>query len=434
MTSCTIEFKVYRDTVYVSVDGSSQTLPWSVDKQQAAVFEAIDRLPWTTSIDGTPEVVREAGRAVRAKLDEVPGLQPRLQGGFATAPPAQHKVVLRVASPDVERVPFEVLFDETSASFAALEGHWSLTRLPADCDARPLVATIPPRLRLLAVVAARGIEPDAEIRALREAVGSIDGLDIDVRVLTNRRSGVDMAKAAGWSAEFVRADVAADAIVDQIVEFGPQLLHLFCHGTSEPPQIQIGLKDDLDEVEIGAEVLRDVMRGPPALGPWLVTLNCCEGAAASTETTSLAGSLVRCGFPAVIGMRAPIDTTVASRFCSDLYRSVLGRLAELRTIGRAIEPLDWGSVLQQPRRRLVTFHGGVGTFAGRQKEWTMPVVYVGADRFLVRGQPTTELPDEDVGMLLMTLASFDAFEHGGAGMPSAEATAMRRPTLDRLYG
>lgn len=432
MTATTVEFKLFGDTVFVSITGSTELHAWTLTDDQRTVLEAIDQLAWGTAGDGVPEAVREAGRTIRAKLDEIPGLRQRLQGGFATALPSYNSLVLRVATPEVEQVPFEVLFDEPSTTFAALDERWSLARLPADCDARPIVATIPPRLRMLAIVAARGIPPDKEVEALRDAIAKVNGLDVDVHLLTNRESGIDIARAAGWTAEYVTGDIAADAIVEQVADFGPQLLHLFCHGTAQPPQVQIGLNNDLAQVDLGAEVLAEMIKGPTALGPWLVTLNCCEGAGAGSDTASLAASLVRAGFPAVIGMRAPVDPDVAHQFCQELYEVVLGRLAELAQLGSAQEPLDWGALLQGPRRRLVTVHGGVASAAARQKEWTMPVLYLGADRFLVRGRPTADLTDDEVTQEIMQLASADAMEHTGA-VPPAVANALRAPRLQLLY-
>lgn len=433
MTATILEFKLLGDQVLVSMTGSADIHLWELDDDDRDALAAIDRLAWGGANAATPAAVCAAGKALRARLDEIPEVAQRLRGGFSAAPPSHHDLVLRLVSPDIERVPFEVLFDEPTHTFAALDDRWSLVRLPADCDARPLVVTMPPRVRLLAIVAATGIDPVDELAALRDAIAAVDDLAVDVRVLTNRQSGIDFAAAAGWEAEFVSGDFAADSIIGQVSDFGPQLLHLFCHGKSEPPQVQIGLKDDLAQVELAPDLLRELIPGDfSALGPWLVTLNCCEGAGAGTDTSSLAASMARAGFAAVVGMRAPVDAGVAHRFCGDLYEVVLGALASLADIGAEPQSIDWGSLLQQPRRRLVTQHGGVAN-AGRQKEWTMPVLYLGCDRFLARGMPTADgLTYDEAQLPIMQLAQYDTMEHSGT-ITKAMAEQLRQDSLARLF-
>lgn len=434
MTATTLEFKLLGDQVLVSMTGSAVIHQWDLDGDERRALAAIDQLAWGRADDATPDAVCAAGMALRARLDEIPDLAQRLQGGFAAPAAARNQLVLRVVSPDVEQVPFEVLFDEPSGTFAALDARWSLVRLPADCDAHSVVVTMPPRIRLLAVVAALGIDPVDELVALRDTVDAADGIDVDVRVLTNRQSGVDLAEAAGWEASFVTGELAADAIVEQVSDFGPQLVHLFCHGTSQPPHVQIGLKDDLASVDLGANVLQELIPGGiSALGPWLVTLNCCEGAGAGTDTSSLAAALARAGFPAVVGMRAPVDATVAHRFCGDLYKVVLGELGALADAGSQPRPLDWGALLQQPRRRLVTLHGGVGDVAGRQKEWTMPLLYLGSDGFLLRGRPTApEISYDAAQVPIVQLATADTMEHSGT-LDATTAEQLRAASLATLY-
>jgi hypothetical protein len=236
----------------------------------------------------------------------------------------------------------------------------------------------------------------------------------------------------GWRAELVPA--TSDDLIVRLRELQPHLLHMFCHGTADGPRLLVAQRDDLAVLELSAENFGDLAR-PSLLAPWLITLNCCEGAAPGEQTVSLASGMVRNGLPAVLGMRKAIDARMADTFCTDLYQAALARLAVIVTGGRAPAPLNWSEVLFEPRRRLCAGFGAPGLVADRQKEWTMPVLYVASPDLHLRGRPTVapeQMDDQQIKNEMATIALADQLEANG-NLPPQSAAAMRNPPLDRLY-
>ena len=120
-----------------------------------------------------------------------------------------------------------------------------------------------------------------------------------------------------------------------------------------------------------------------------------------------------------------------------LFRSqaALARLAEIASSGRAPASLSWSEVLFEPRRRLCSGFGAPGLVAGRQKEWTMPVLYVASPDLQLRGRPTVareHMDDQQIKDDVTTIAMADHLEATG-NLPPQSAAAMRNPSLDRLY-
>ncbi len=428
-----VEFKVFGSAVLVSVVGSANLHRWELPLARRDAIRQLDSLAWGTAGPGVPEAVKLAGRALREQLDEIPELKPHLDGGFGAPQGARNSLMFRVVTPDVERVPFEVLFDEPTSTFAALDDRWTLARCPADSDMRPLTVTMEPTLRIMSIVAAEGEEPDRQLGALRAAVDAVDDLDVEVLVLTNRQSGIDLVGGfgPGWSAAFVPGGAEADTLVQAIAAFGPHILHLCCHGTADPPQVSIGMKDDLATLTLSAAQFGELGPAPWTM-PWLVLLNCCEGGASGEDTASLASSLVSEGFPAVVGMRSPVDFAMIDLFCRELCTAVLRELESIAGIGKHVRQVDWATILQEPRRRLCTAHGAASEVAGRQKEWTMPVLYLGAHPIQARGRPTQPLPPVQLAEELTALAAADAINNAGGA--DVQAERLRELALNRLYG
>jgi hypothetical protein len=211
----------------------------------------------------------------------------------------------------------------------------------------------------------------------------------------------------------------------------PHLLHLYCHGTADGPRLLVGQLDDLGVLDLSAAHFGDLAQ-PAHLAPWLVTLSCCESAAPGEQTVSLASGLVRAGLPAVLGMRKAVDAAMADEFCAHLYTAVFDRLAQIAPGGRTVATLDWPSLLHEPRRRLCTVHGPPQQVADRQKEWTMPVLYVASPGLQLRGRPTAGLDDDAVTTELMTIGVADGLQANG-NLPAGQAALLRDAALDRLY-
>jgi hypothetical protein len=209
--------------------------------------------------------------------------------------------------------------------------------------------------------------------------------------------GVD--PAPGQSPPNVLIDVAyvepsATGLIETIRAFNPHLLHFFCHGTSRPsPELQIATRAWWKLKGTGRR--RNILRLTPpqfdklpatASDLSIVALNCCESSASTGSIESIAMSLVSSGpgFPAVIGMREPIDSAAANLFTREFYGSILGRIGRFLEGQEDLADIDWIAAMSVPRARLAEARGAGGRLhasAANVKVWTLPVIYVRPEPF-----------------------------------------------------
>jgi CHAT domain len=436
--SLVVDFKEFGFPVQVlfGLANSASLAHWQCDPADAELLAAVDQLPWGQRPEETPPAVRHAGRMLRAKLAGVAALQKALTDAFAAGALGTRPLYFRTGmTASVEGMPFEALWDDHIAGFPCLAQPWPIARIPADATTPGGPFTMERSVRIAAVVAAEGIDPARQVDALLTGCQAPAVLSVELTILTTTAAAVSRVNSAGipgWRAELVPA--TSDGLIRRLRELQPHLLHVFCHGTADGPRLLVSQRDDLAELEISAENFGDLAR-PSFLPPWLVTLNCCEGAAPGEQTVSLASAMVRNGLPAVIGMRKAIDACMADRFCADFYEAALARLALIASRGRAPAPLNWSEVLFEPRRRLCAGFGAPGLVADRQKEWTMPVLYVASPDLQLRGRPTAppgQMDDQQIRNDVTTIAVADQLEASG-NLPPQQAAAMRDASLDRLY-
>ena len=436
--SLVVDFKEFGSPVQVlfGLANSAGLAGWQCDPADIALLAAVDQLPWGQRPPETPPAVRDAGRMLRTKLAGVAQLQKALTDAFAAGALGSRPLYFRTGKESsVEAMPFEALWDDHIAGFACLAQFWPIGRIPADVTPPAGPFIMERSVRIGAIVAAEGIDPVRQVDALLSGCQAPAGLSVELTVFTTTTAAIDRVNSAGtpgWRAELVPA--TSDDLIVRLRELQPHLLHVFCHGTADGPRLLVAQRDDLAVLELSAENFGDFAR-PSWLAPWLITLNCCEGAAPGEQTVSLASGLVRNGLPAVLGMRKAIDARMADTFCADLYRAALARLAVIGAGGRAPASLNWSEVLFEPRRRLCAGFGAPGLVADRQKEWTMPVLYVASPDLQLRGRPTVapdEMDDQQLKNDMTTIASADQLEANG-NLPPQSAAEMRNPALDRLY-
>jgi hypothetical protein len=436
--SVVVDFKEFGTPVQVlfGLADSADLDAWQCDAADSDLMAAVDQLPWGLRPDGTPPAVRAAGTMLRGKLGAVAQLQAALANAFAKGAQASRPLYFRTGKdPSVEAVPFEALWDDHIEGFACLEQNWPIARIAAGVAPPDGPFTMERAIRVAAVVAAEGIDPVTQVDALLKGCTPPAGLTVELSVFTSTADAIARVTDAGvngWRAELVPA--TSDDLILRLRDIQPHLLHVFCHGTADGPRLLVAQRDDLAVLELSADHFRDLAQ-PSYVAPWLVTLNCCEGAAPGEQTVSLASSLVRTGLPAVLGMRKAIDARMADAFCADLYQAVVTRLAAIAGGGRAVSALNWADVLHEPRRRLCAGFGAPDKVADRQKEWTMPVLYVASPELEMRGRPTASaaaLDDDAVKADVTTIAMADSLEANG-NLPAATADALRNPALDRLY-
>lgn len=373
---------------------------------------------------------------LRTKLAHLAQLQAALTNAFAAGALGTRPLYFRTGKESsVEAMPFEALRVNHIAGFACLDPAWPIGRIPADVPPPAGPFIMERSVRIGAVVAAEGIDPVRQVDALIKGCQAPAGLNVELTVFTTTTAAIDRVNLAGmpgWRAELVPA--TSDDLIVRLRELQPHLLHMFCHGTADGPRLLIAQRDDLAVLELSAENFGDLVR-PSLLPPWLITLNCCEGAAPGEQTVSLASGIVRNGLPAVLGMRKTVDVGMADDFCANLYKAALARLAVIASGGRSPAPLNWSEVLFEPRRQLCAGFGPPSLVADRQKEWTMPVLDVASPDLQLRGMPTAapeQMDDQQIKNEVATIAMADQLEANGT-LPLQQAAAMRNWSLDRLY-
>jgi CHAT domain len=436
--SVVVEFKEFGMPAQVlfGLADSAGVAGWQYADNGAALLAAIDQLPWGQQPPETAPAVQDAGRMLRTMLGGVAPLESALVDAFGAGALGVRPLYFRTGKdPSVEAVPFEALWDGHLAGFPCLEQSWPIGRIPADVPSPAGPFVMERTVRVAAIVGAEGIDPRRQVQALLDGCAATPDLSVELTVLTTTQAAIDLVAAAGmpgWRADFVPA--TSDDLVTRLRGVQPHLLHVFCHGTADGPRLLVAQKDDLAVLELSAEHFGALAK-PAWFAPWLTTLNCCEGAAPGEQTVSLASGLVRTGLPAVVGMRRVIDVGMTHGFCTALYRAVLARLAAVAANGRIPAPLSWPEVLFEPRRGLCAGFGAPGVVACRQKEWTMPVLYVASPDLTLRGRPTASaahLDDQQVRNKIFTIGTADALEAAG-NLPPPEAAGMRNPALDSLY-
>jgi hypothetical protein len=189
-------------------------------------------------------------------------------------------------------------------------------------------------------------------------------------------------------------------LLSRIDEFGPHLIHFFCHGSTAFGQSELQLATFNDAGSNNSSVkltIDDLLTNAGVRDAWLVTLNCCEGGAATKEVHSLTHSLVSQGVYAAVGMMEAVDALDAHEFCKYFYPAIFMKLrVTLQTVESGnIETLDWVSALYAPRVAIRDRHKDEKKL-GRQ--WALPVLYVQPEPLRVRApRPAVPVPPGMIG-------------------------------------
>lgn len=312
-------------------------------------------------------------------------------------------IYLLIRDTELEQLPWEALH-AAAAGFIATDSRWPIARVVKAPAADNPVASFVPPLRLLTVLGASGSDAGTRLSASQEWAELLDavvgsGLNILLRVLVCEEQLKDGIDALGL--EWVSAGFLVDdrGMFDEIDRFKPQLLHFFCHGSADPtPRLQIGSRLDWELKRPGSIIIESgqLRRADPDQAIWLVTLNCCESAqqaaTGASHSLPMASALVVAKFPAVVGMREPVEKTLAHTFCGLFYESLFD---EMRTRFKAAQDsaereFHWACGLHAARQaicRKLQPGLAVSDTAPDRKEWTIPVVYTRLEPFRLRLEP-----------------------------------------------
>lgn len=208
------------------------------------------------------------------------------------------RIRLRLSSPEIAALPWEVLYDQDSKCFLSTSEKTPLTRYIELSEPIKALKIAPP-VRVLALIpGGSGLDVEREERIITEALEELR--TVQIRVLKEK--------------------VTRSAISEALVEEQYHILHFVGHGTfvSDQGYLRINSEENGDDL-IAADTFADFFRSYPSLK--LVVLNSCQGAELSStkELTGMAPQLVARGIPAVIAMQYPISDDAALVFAKEFY-------------------------------------------------------------------------------------------------------------------
>lgn len=370
--------------------------------------------------------------AVGRRLYDALNGSPSVAEQLAIAISHHRPVYITDQGAEAQALPWEALCRSTDGMFLALDGGLPVGRMVGALEAREIGRYVyDPPVRVLAVLAAAGGDARdtaiEEWRSLSTAVFAsatpcrlrVIGADGDVQEAVEANTGVD-----GF--EFL---VEPDTVLAAVRDFRPHLIHLFCHGFTEPePKLELATRGDQrgpdptrGSVKLDRRSFAKIRAEDPSL--LLVTLNCCLGAAASDSGQPVARQIVQEGVPAVVAMQEPVDRRDAHLFCRYFYASVLAALGRALE-GPAPQDFDWAETLAESRHRLVAAHEPQLGGPEHTKEWTLPVVYVHSDPFRVAGRVAPGVDPVRVAELMAQLDELEQSRNELAKVPNMPSEAL----------
>jgi hypothetical protein len=416
--------------------GEGNSSDFGCDIGDAIFGQLAQAIPEANSIRAAGELLFE-GLATNKDVETAFG-----QARLATSTDRFPVLLELRADETIEALPWETLY-MPNGGFLGLDARWSVGRRVDSRENTPAEGVLPATLQMAVVLSCLGISAEEEWAQLRTAVER-SALALQMLLFVGEP---DLAESlAAEELPWVRAvrgipasaaDLRAVFAEERFHGFTPQILHFFTHGSTDGgPHLEIATPSDWEgrnaarqsSLTLDPSQVRDLTE--PDTRPWMIVLNSCLGAAPVTDdrgaatiedararqreaTHSLARELVRGGgFPAVVGMREPIETSDATVFSSHFYPQLFEALAALPH--GAPTALDWSSLLVHPRRGLAEKHGQVITLAAEErKQWTLPVLYL-------RGQELLITRTNPAGTAEGGLRA----DGGGSGPPAAGAAPM----------
>jgi len=248
------------------------------------------------------------------------------------------RVILRVRPPELARLPWEFLFDESHNDYVCPTT--TLIRNPqVAAPLRPL--SVRPPLRILCMAAAPDDQEPLAIRAEQQRLGSaLAGLE--------REGLIEL----GWTAGDTWRDLRTALRRSGDAQW--HVFHFIGHGGFDAAAQEGTLRlsgEGGGTYDLGAENLAMVLESRPSLR--LVVLNACETgrSSAADPFSSVAGALLQRGVPAALAMQFPISDRAAEEFSRTFYEGLAHRMpvdAAVTDARQAIRlalrgTLEWGT-------------------------------------------------------------------------------------------
>jgi hypothetical protein len=335
--------------------GSEGRYPVTIQTPQAGdASSALDPLPpaeelrgWLADLEG-----EQAGRTRQAEIGQAlfrtlfpDAIRDRY---VAALDESESGVRLRLwlDAPELQALPWELLYDAVDDEFLALSGRALVTRYLSVPRGAPPLAVTPP-LRVLVAVASPqghpGLDVEAEVTAVQEALGP--------------------AQAEGLAQVETLPHARVMALRVALRDLRPHVLHFAGHGAVGRDGGALLLEDEAgDPALLSARQLRILIQRSGA-DVRLAVLNACltargaavEAAALDAQRRALLGvgpALVRAGLGAVVAMQLSLNDASARLFARDFYDAVarlepvdlaVSRAREALALGAGTDSRDWAT-------------------------------------------------------------------------------------------
>jgi hypothetical protein len=336
------------------------------------------------------KAVEDAGLALFKQLQAHEGIKKHLEDVFGDTAADIRPIGFQVDAPRADSLPWEVLCPR-SGEFISLDKRWPVVRLlaPGNNKVKQSYEFTPP-LRIAAVLSAWGANATQQVSAQDEwesleksILKNGAACPTNVLIMVCEPALKQLIDAANYPNVQTELITGQNQMSLRLKNFKAHILHFFCHGHSgNRSHLRVATALDYAKPADGSifllpgDLSQDIDGDQTA---WLVVLNCCDSANAQNcgETRSLAASLVKSGFPAVIGMREPVDSNYARLLTEELYTELLPMMQALPD--GAMTPFQWASLLVTGRKRLrndsAPQEAGENA-AASTKYWAIPAVYM----------------------------------------------------------
>jgi hypothetical protein len=291
----------------------------------------------------------------------------------------RYPIYVSIAEPEHEKLPWEAIW-RTKFDFLALRPHWPIARLTsATDDIEPRVKKIGLRAKIMAIIAAKDADEETEWNGFEKLLTQYpDKFDIYV-LLASEKLADHVRKLRESNPRIEWSFVGSSAeVMQQLRTYRPNIVHFFCHGTSENGGVLSVLQRLGDTIEIST---LDLLPLGSLETVCLVVLNCCLGGNSDPDdqSGSIARELVKAGLPAVVAMREIVSDKAANAFTAGFYGELLSKFLE----AMASQPMDgsisvpdetWFEALFQGRQALK--NAVIGSVPGDVIDWTLPLIYL----------------------------------------------------------
>lgn len=360
---------------YVRVDSSS--VPVSRDATRLAVrmvdvpFNELRNRPVREGL------VRECGDKLCTSLVSNQGVQDTLDRFKSPPQDTRHPIYVSISQPEHENLPWEAIWRDT-VEFFALGPQWPIARLAsASDDTSDVERTIGDVPRIMAIIAAEDANVDGEWNGFETLLDTFaDKIEIQVLLASDDLKARIEARDSP-RVQCLYVGQSATDIIRQIRLFAPNVVHFFCHGTSQNGGSLSVINRLGETVQIRREDLLPLRQLESLC---LVVLNCCRGGQAdpADHASSIARELVKAGLPAVVAMREIITDVEANAFTRAFYGELLlqlracfgGAAAEADAI--TVPDETWLDALLLARQALKP----QTVLPANALEWTLPMIYV----------------------------------------------------------